>query len=236
VRATLLSITGTLLLLAVGLVAEPRPAGASPEDAAPAVHSQRGEVGTVKLHWLEAGPADGLSVLLLHGARFHSGTWQQLGTLEKLAKEGFHAVALDLPGYGASPAPPPGARLDLAAFIAAQKLGKPVVLSPSMSGKVSLPLVTGHPEQVAGFIAVAPVELAAYESKLRKLALPTLIVWGEKDDVVPIAQANALHTWVKDSQLVILSGARHPCYLDRPDEFHAALIAFLRPLAAHRVK
>ena len=77
------------------------------------------------------------------------------------------------------------------------------------------------------------MELDAYESALRKLALPTLIVWGEKDDVVPLAQANALHTWVKDSRLVILPGARHPCYLDRPDEFHAALIEFLRSVAAN---
>jgi pimeloyl-ACP methyl ester carboxylesterase len=204
--------------------------------AEPAIRSQQGEVGKVELHWLEAGPTDGLSVLLLHGARFHSGTWKQLGTLEKLASEGFRAVALDLPGFGASPAPPPGVKLDLAAFIAAQKLGTPVVLSPSMSGKVSLPLVTAHPEKVAGFIAVAPVELASYESGLRKLALPTLIVWGENDAVVPLAQAKALQTWVKDSRLVVLKGARHPCYLDRPQEFHEAVLAFLRPLAADHTK
>jgi abhydrolase domain-containing protein 14 len=173
-------------------------------------------------------------VLLLHGARFHSGTWKQLGTLDRLATEGFRVVALDLPGFGESPPAPSGASLDLAAFIAAQKLAKPVVLSPSMSGHIALPLVTRHPEQVAGFVAVAPVELPAYESALRKLALPTLIVWGEQDEVVPVAQANALHGWVKDSQLVILQGARHPCYLDRPDQFHAALIAFLKSVAADR--
>src|SRR5262245_58643410 len=73
------------------------------------VRSRNGEVAKMKLHWLEAGPADGRTVLLLHGQRFHSGTWQQLGTLDRLAAAGFHAVALDLPGFGASPAPPPGA-------------------------------------------------------------------------------------------------------------------------------
>jgi abhydrolase domain-containing protein 14 len=200
------------------------------------IRSQNGPVGNLRLHWLEAGPADGLAVVLLHGARFHSGTWQQLGTLDRLAKEGFRAVALDLPGYGASPTPPPGATLDLAEFIAALKLERPVLLSPSMSGRVALPLVTAHPEKIAGFVAVAPVELPAYESALRKLSLPTLILWGEQDDVVPLRQANALHEWVKDSRLVVLKGARHPCYLDRPDEFHEALIQFLRALAANRTK
>jgi abhydrolase domain-containing protein 14 len=53
---------------------------------------------------------------------------------------------------------------------------------------------------------------------------------------VPIAQANALHTWVKDSRLLILPGARHPCYLDRPEEFHTALIDFLRSVAAKAKK
>jgi len=220
----LLPIAGLLLLLC----------GVAHAGNAPEIRSQNGEVANVKLHWLEAGPADGQAVLLLHGARFHSGTWKGLGTLDRLAKEGFHAVALDLPGFGASPALPSGAHFDLAEFIAAQKLAKPVVLSPSMSGEFALPLVTAHPDRVAGFVAVAPVGLSAYEKKLRALALPTLILWGENDAVVPVAQAKALHGWVKDSRLVILKGARHPCYLDRPDEFHAALLEFLRGVAAKR--
>ena len=32
---------------------------------------------------------------------------------------------------------------------------------------------------------------------------------------------------VPGSRLVILAGARHPCYLDRPREFHRALLEFL---------
>ncbi len=238
-RADLLVIAGTLLWCAVSHAAEPAepgPAGDAAEDTALAVRSQRGQVGALTLHWLETGPADGLPVLLLHGARFHSGTWQELGTLARLAKAGIHAVALDLPGYGQSPAPPPGASLDLAEFIAAQKLDRPVVLSPSMSGHFSLPLVTGHPDQVSAFVAVAPVELPAYQSKLRQLTLPTLILWGENDQVVSLEQGKALHEWVKGSQLVVLQGARHPCYLDRPDQFHAALFKFLRTVASKRAK
>jgi pimeloyl-ACP methyl ester carboxylesterase len=198
-------------------------------DAPVEIRSHDAAIGGAKLHWLEAGPADGRAVLLLHGARFHSGTWRELGTLARLANEGLRAVALDLPGYGKSPA---GAQPDLAAFLGAQKLDAPVVVAPSMSGRFALPLVTQHPERVSGFVAVAPVELPRYEKALRALSLPTLIVWGANDAVVPVAQGEALHGWVKDSRLVILKGAGHPCYLDRPDEFHAALIEFVRSLAA----
>jgi pimeloyl-ACP methyl ester carboxylesterase len=232
VRAFLLSIAAALVVCGAGRAAE-APADAK---AADGVRSRRGDIKMRALHWLEAGPESGMPVLLLHGARFHSGTWQKLGTLTRLADAGFHAVAIDLPGYGASPGRPSSAVLDLADFIAEQKLAPPVVLAPSMSGSYALPLVTEHPEKVAGFVAVAPVELSAYENALRKLALPTLILWGEKDTVVPVYQANDLHEWVKDSKLVILSGASHPCYLDKPDEFHAALIEFLRSVAAKRGK
>jgi abhydrolase domain-containing protein 14 len=216
-------------LALAALLARPGDAGEPGE-----IRSHSGEVAMQKLHWLDAGPADGTPVLLLHGARFDSTTWRRLGTLERLAKEGFHALALDLPGFGASPASPPGAPLDLSAFLTAQKLAATIVVSPSMSGRFSLPLVTLHPEQVAGFVAVAPVALSAYETALRKLTVPTLIVWGENDAVVPLAQARALHTWVKGSRLVVLPGAAHPCYLDQPDAFHAALIEFIQPLRAKR--
>lgn len=33
---------------------------------------------------------------------------------------------------------------------------------------------------------------------------------------------------IPDAELVMLEGARHPCYLDQPNEWHERLLAFLQ--------
>lgn len=65
-------------------------------------HEGTVQVQGQRLFFREARPAGGqaarFSVLLLHGIRFSSETWQNLGTLLRLAQAGYRAVAIDLPG------------------------------------------------------------------------------------------------------------------------------------------
>ncbi len=60
----------------------------------------------VRFHIAEAGPQDGPLVLLLHG--FPEFWWSWRHQLQALGAAGFHAVAPDLRGYGASDKPPRG--------------------------------------------------------------------------------------------------------------------------------
>ena len=184
-----------------------------------------------RIHILTAGPETGRSVLLLHGARFHSGTWEKLGTLDVLAKAGFRAVALDIPGYGKSPAWRPDRSKFLAELLPLLDIGQPVVVSPSMSGALVFPLILEHPELMAGFVAVAPAGTPKYASRLKTSPVPALIVWGERDGVFPVAQAKTLAASFARSKVVILPGARHPAYLDQSELFHEALLDFLSSLA-----
>ena len=96
-----------------------------------------------------------------------------------------------------------------------------------MSGRVAFPLILRHPERVAGFVAIAPAGTPHYAPRLAGSAVPALVVWGERDRVFPVGQAKKLAAAFDDASVVILPGARHPAYLDRPERFHEALLAFL---------
>jgi pimeloyl-ACP methyl ester carboxylesterase len=48
---------------------------------------------------------------------------------------------------------------------------------------------------------------------------PTLLVWGDRDDAVPVAHAEAMQSLIPDSGVVIFEGAGHFAYLDEADRF-----------------
>lgn len=61
------------------------------------------------------------------------------------------------------------------------------------------------------------------------LQTPTLIVYGDQD--VELGQTsldNLQH--LAEHQVLMLQGAGHACYLDKPNEWHHGLLAFLQQL------
>ena len=231
---------GAVLLAAVFLLAVGPPQGRevplepaeeemeAPDPSTPA--SVELKVQGQRLHLLAAGNPQGPPVLFLHGGRFSSETWRELGTLELLARRGYQVLALDLPGFGRSQETEIPAERFLASLLPLLSDRPMVVVSPSMSGRFSLPLVVERPSFVAGFVAIAPVGIPEHLERLRGSKVPALIVWGEEDRVVPLRQAESLARAMSNSRRVILEGAKHPCYLDRPIEFHRELLQFLASL------
>ena len=57
--------------------------------------------------------------------------------------------------------------------------------------------------------------------------LPTLVVWGALDTVIPVAHATAAHAAMPGSRLEIFERARHFPHLDEPDRFARVLLSFL---------
>lgn len=58
-------------------------------------------------------------------------------------------------------------------------------------------------------------------------AIPLLLLWGEQDRSVPLDVGRAAARRFPHAQLVVLPGAGHAPYLDRPEAFNRALIDFL---------
>uniref|UniRef100_A0A674G7C2 Protein ABHD14A n=1 Tax=Taeniopygia guttata TaxID=59729 RepID=A0A674G7C2_TAEGU len=171
-------------------------------------------------------PASRPDVLFLHGQAFTSKTWEALGTLALLAAEGYRAVAIDLPGRTTA--------LCLADLFGQLQsllgLQRPVLISPSMSGRFALPFLMAHGDRLAGFVPIAPVGTKDYTAEqYRRVQTPTLILYGDRDTgLAPQALQNLQH--LPKHRVAVLSGAGHACYLDKPEDFHRALLGFLHQL------
>jgi pimeloyl-ACP methyl ester carboxylesterase len=57
--------------------------------------------------------------------------------------------------------------------------------------------------------------------------MPTLIVWGDRDDIIPVSHAYAAHDAMPGSRLVIIEGVGHFPQIEVPEQFVAALIDFI---------
>ncbi len=62
---------------------------------------------------------------------------------------------------------------------------------------------------------------------LADIAAPTLIIWGERDVLVPLELGHALHAAIKGSRLAVVPGAGHNVMYECPEEFNRLVEEFL---------
>jgi pimeloyl-ACP methyl ester carboxylesterase len=67
--------------------------------------------------------------------------------------------------------------------------------------------------------------------RLAELAMPTLVVWGRDDRVIPVAHAERAHQLIPHSELVIFDNCGHCPQLQRPLDFNHVARRFLMELA-----
>ncbi|XP_074054199.1 protein ABHD14A isoform X2 [Macrotis lagotis] len=177
-----------------------------------------------------------IEVVFLHGKAFTSHIWQQLGTLEKLSRRGYRAIALDLPGFGNS-SPSPAARTEvgradlLDRVLQDLEVKNPVLVSPSLSGLYSLPFLMLPHQQLCGFVPIAPTFTENYTHKqFSVIKTPTLIIYGALDKGLALESLQKLRH-LPNHSIVKLQEAGHACYLHQPHDFHDALLTFLDKLS-----
>lgn len=110
------------------------------------------------ISFVEAGPADGPVLLLIHGLFSDSGTW--LDVLHPLAEQGVRAIAIDLLGHGESDKPPGSYLLDdfallLDAFMATLEIDSATICGHSLGGAIAIHFGYYFPKRVERLILVA---------------------------------------------------------------------------------
>jgi pimeloyl-ACP methyl ester carboxylesterase len=115
------------------------------------VNSEYVEAGGYRLHYFEAGPADGTALVLVHGLGDRGEAWAAM--MPRLAAKGFHVWVPDLLGYGRSPRPDVDYSIPLEEgivvdFMQAVHVPKADVGGWSMGGWIAMKLALDHPEMV----------------------------------------------------------------------------------------
>lgn len=178
------------------------------------------------VHYLECGDPQDTAVVLLHGMKFQAETWRDLGTLQVLSDQQLRVVAVDMPGFGKSPASDRPPIEVLSAVFEQLGLEQAVLIGPSMGGRIAMEFAIAHPQRIAGLVLVGAVGVEENKAKLGTITAPCLIVWGEDDQVSPIANSEILLNALPNAQREIVPMAPHPCYLAQPEHWHALLRTF----------
>jgi haloalkane dehalogenase len=71
-------------------------------------------------------------------------------------------------------------------------------------------------------------ELKPYQPKLAALDVPSLVLWGQADEYLPVDYASRFATEIPGSKLVLLEGVRHFLFEDEPKRCAEEVLAFLR--------
>ncbi|MEM0119976.1 MAG: alpha/beta hydrolase [Thermoprotei archaeon] len=166
-------------------------------------------------------------LVLLHGFRAHSGTWRK--NVPVFAKQRM-VIAPSLPLYEESPHQL--ARIYkkiLEEFFVRIAVTSFVLIGNSLGGLVSMLYASENPNQVC---AVVLEDSAGYESEVlenfSKKGIPTLIVWGEKDTLIPLTSAYIFKEKMPQSELVVIRGAGHVPHWEIPESFNKKIISFLK--------
>jgi pimeloyl-ACP methyl ester carboxylesterase len=66
-----------------------------------------------------------------------------------------------------------------------------------------------------------------FRDRLPEIRQPTLIVWGEKDSIIPVRDAHEFERLISDSRKVVMEDTGHIAMAERPGPFNDLMMEFL---------
>src|SRR5918996_266794 len=179
---------------------------------------------------------EGPAVTFSHGWPLNSDMWD--GQMLFLAQHGFRAVAHDRRGHGRSSQTSSGNDMDgfaddLAAVIETLDLNDVTLVGHSTGGAEVARYIgrhgTSRVDKALLISAAVPALLRtdANPEGLQKFDVPTLILHGEDDQIVPV-QISAMKSAgiIKDAKEIIYPGAPHGITATHQDEINSELVRF----------
>lgn len=185
-------------------------------------------VGSVRLGYRIEGEGS-RKILLLHGLNSHSGTWRK--NISSLAQDATVVAPSLPPSQGRGIPELAGLYADhVSAICADAGIGGAEVVGNSMGGWVAMRLLSMHRELVSRVVledaagSESPDDVRALEAA----RVPVLIVWGERDGLIPVSAGRELHSRLPGSELHIIPNAGHVPHWETPEEFNGVVGTFLR--------
>ncbi|HWI09467.1 MAG TPA: alpha/beta fold hydrolase [Solirubrobacteraceae bacterium] len=123
-----------------------------------------------------------------------------------------------------------------------------VALRPRLRHALLL-LVAAHPAKLPGPLAAQQVlgsgkpgfsdaleAMCRYplRDRLEKISCPTLIIWGDKDRLVPLKDASIFERLISDSRKIVYEDTGHVTMMERPARFNRDVRAFLEEAPGER--
>jgi pimeloyl-ACP methyl ester carboxylesterase len=171
----------------------------------------------------------GRPVVLLHAVGENRRSWNRV--LGRLASR-YEVFAPDLPGFDGTGCPQdcsPGSFEGFARdLVDTPGRGPAVVMGSSLGGVAALRPALHSPERVSALCLVgAAGQTHVLIDELPRLGMPTMLVRGERDRVVPVAHGRGAVHRLPHGELAVLPATGHLPHVERPDAFVASVLAFL---------
>jgi pimeloyl-ACP methyl ester carboxylesterase len=122
-------------------------------------------------------------------------------------------------------------------------VGDRFLASRPKSRHASLALVARHPSRLKADLAYEGFFKGAgkpgfqealranlnydFRDRLPEIRQPTLIVWGEKDSIIPVRDAQEFERLIPDSRKVVMEDTGHIAMAERPGTFNDLMLSFL---------
>lgn len=80
----------------------------------------------------------------------------------------------------------------------------------------------------AAFQSLHMLQHSSIGSAFKLLTMPILLIWGDRDQVIPLDYGNLMAKQLPKARFVVIKGAGHMPFYEKPDEFNRLVLDFLR--------